>query len=133
MLLTALMVVVGVAHFVMPEVFVRMVPPSLPWPRELVLVSGVVEILLGCGLLIPRTARRAAWGLMAFLVAVLPANVYMAASHLTPEGIEARPMVLWMWLPVQGLIIAGAWSFTRRPALQRHPQARRASGRSMRA
>src|SRR5262245_43713171 len=110
-LLAALFLVAGVLHFARPEPFVRSVPPYLPWHRELVYVSGAFEILLGGLVLVPRCTAVAAWGLVALLVAVFPANVHMA---LHPELFPAfSPAALWARLPVQGLLIAWAYWFTR--------------------
>ncbi len=75
--LALLFVGVGVLHFLRPEVFARIVPPALPAPRLLVLLSGAAEVMGGLGLLLPATWRGAGWGLLALLVAVFPANVYM--------------------------------------------------------
>jgi uncharacterized membrane protein len=114
-LLGVAFVAAGANHFVRSEFYVRIVPPYLPWPHELVLISGVFEILGGIGLLIPRLQVAAAWGLIALLVAVFPANVYMA-QH--PEiGAELFPnlptITWWIRLPVQVVFIAWAYWFTR--------------------
>ena len=111
-LLALLFVAIGLYHFVNPGRFVRIVPPYLPWHYELVLVSGAFEIAGGLGLLVPRLRVVSAWGLIALLVAVFPANVHMA---LHPELFpEAPPAVWWGRLPLQGLLIAWAYWFTRR-------------------
>jgi uncharacterized membrane protein len=114
-LLAAMFVAVGVLHFVRPGQFVKIMPAYLPWHEELVFVSGVFEILGGIGLLIPRTQVIAAWGLIALLVAVFPANVHMA---LHPEvGAEVfptlPPFVWWVRLPFQLLFIAWAYWYTK--------------------
>ncbi len=112
--LGVLFVAAGVAHFAIPDFYERIVPPYLPWPRELVWVSGVFEILGGAGLLIPRFTVAAAWGLIALLVAVFPANVHMA---LHPDQYSDIPaVVLWLRLPLQAVFIAWAYWFTRRDA-----------------
>ena len=64
--------VAGVGHFTSTDFFVKIMPPYLPFHRELVYVSGVFEIVLGVLLLIPQTTRLAAWGLIALLIAVFP-------------------------------------------------------------
>jgi uncharacterized membrane protein len=115
-LLGALFVAAGLNHFVKPEVYVKIMPPYLPWHYELVLISGVFEILGGVGLLIPRTSRAAAWGLIALLVAVFPANAHMA---LHPEvGAELFPALppaaYWIRLPFQAVLIAWAYWFARK-------------------
>ncbi|MDP9008885.1 MAG: hypothetical protein M3N91_09320 [Pseudomonadota bacterium] len=67
----------GVAHFSFTEAEMRIVPPSIPWPRAAVLVSGVFELLGAVGILIPVTRRAAGIGLFLLTLAVTPANVYM--------------------------------------------------------
>jgi uncharacterized membrane protein len=112
LLLAATFIAAGVLHFVRPLMFARIVPPFLPWPMALVYVSGVAEILGGLGLLIPALRPWAGLGLIALLVAVFPANVYMAVA---PEraGFGIAPVWLWLRLPLQVLLIAWVWWATR--------------------
>lgn len=110
--------VAGVMHFVAPKVYEQIVPPSVPRPLDLVYVSGIAEIVLGVGVLFPRTRRVSAWGLVALLLAVFPANVHMAtADELSLEGVpawaaEPPRTLLWARLPVQGLLALWAWWYT---------------------
>ena len=102
----------GINHFLRTGFYLRMMPPYLPWHLELVQISGVAEIVLGVLLLVPRTSAEAAWGLIALLVAVFPANVQMA---LHPDTFpEFRSAVLWMRLPLQAVFIAWSFWYTRR-------------------
>src|SRR5262249_24343244 len=102
----------GVLHFVRPDLYVRIMPPYLPWHLELVYLSGLCEVALGVLLLVPRTTTAAAWGLIALLIAVFPANVHMALNaELYPT---IRPVLLWLRLPLQGVLIAWAYWFTRK-------------------
>jgi len=55
--------------------------------------------------LLPATRAAARWGLAALLVAVFPANVYMAARHVEPAGLVIPPVLLWLRLPLQPLLI----------------------------
>lgn len=113
-LLTVLMVLAGVNHFVSPDPYVAMMPAALPAHLALVYVSGVAEIAGGLGLILPRTRRAAAWGLVLLLLAVFPANVNMAVNHL-PLGERTLPAwALWGRLPLQAVLIAWAWWYTRR-------------------
>lgn len=113
-----LYVLAGVSHFRTPESFERIVPPQLPAPRTLVYLSGVAELLLGAGVLFERTRRESAWGLIALLVAVFPANVYMATSDdfeldaVPDEYRELSELALWARLPLQAVLIAWAWWYT---------------------
>lgn len=104
-------VAAGLNHFIRPDFYLRMMPPYLPWHAFLVMLSGVCEVVLGVLLLIPRFERVAAWGMMALLVAVLPANVQMA-TH--PElYAEFSPVALWLRLPLQVVLLAWAYWYTR--------------------
>jgi uncharacterized membrane protein len=111
-LLGVLFVAQGVNHFVSADFMVRIMPPYLPWHYELVILSGVFEILGGIGLLIPRLQVAAAWGLIALLVAVFPANVHMALH--AEDYPQLPPAVLWGRLPLQAAFIAWAYWFTRK-------------------
>ena len=120
-----LYVVAGVLHFVVPDLYVQVVPPSLPRPLALVYLSGAAEILLGLGVMRDRTRRYAAWGLIALLVAVFPANVYMATGDVTVEGLPGgmespSDAALWARLPLQAVLVLWAWWYTR-PASGERP------------
>lgn len=109
--LAVVFVAAGVNHFVMPEVYVRIMPPYLPAPKALVYLSGAFEILGGLGVL-PRATRAAAgWGLVALLIAVFPANLHMA---LHPEQFASVPAwALYARLPFQLVLIGWAYWATR--------------------
>ena len=113
-LLAALFVGTGLFHFVRPLAFARIVPPFLPNPRALVYVSGVAEIVGGLALLVPGLRPWAGLWLVTLLVAVFPANVYMA---LAPEraGFGVEPVWLWLRLPLQLVLIAWVWWVAQPP------------------
>ena len=107
----------GVLHFVMPVFFDRIVPPWVPDARLATYVSGVFEIVGAIGLLIPATRVAAAWGLIALLVAVLPANIHML-NQARAAGESAGFIIgLWVRLPVQPLLMWWVW----RVAIRRLP------------
>jgi uncharacterized membrane protein len=118
--LAGMMVGIGVAHFANPGPFEALVPPQLPAPLALVYISGVFEIAFGLGLMIPRFARWAAWGLVALFVAVYPANIYHAVSgglsHPDLPPFMDNGAVAILRLPFQFLFIAWAWWYTRAPS-----------------
>ena len=110
--LAVLFVVAGSIHFLIPQTYLNIMPPSLPEPFALVYISGAAEILGGIGLLSPVTRAFAAWGLVALLIAVLPANVHMAVDHARFASIPL--WVLWLRIPLQLPLIYWAWLYTRR-------------------
>jgi uncharacterized membrane protein len=112
-LLTVFMVGAGVNHFVSPDAYEAMVPRALPSPSALVVISGLAEIAGGLGLILPATRRLAAWGLVLLFLAVFPANINMAINHLPLGTHEVPTWALWARLPLQLVLIAWAWMFTR--------------------
>ena len=110
-LFAAFFIVAGVTHFTNRDFFTSIVPPYLPWPVMLVYVSGVAEIVLGVMLLVPATSRIAAWGLIALLIAVFPANIHMA---MNPQLYPDTPLsALLIRLPLQAVMVALAYWYTR--------------------
>ena len=107
--LACIMIWVGCLHFLHPEPFISIVPDYLPAHRALVLISGFFEALGGLGLLIPIVRRPAAIGLIALYIAVFPANVSMAIHNIPIHGQHFSPVMLWLRLPLQFVLIAWAW------------------------
>jgi uncharacterized membrane protein len=113
--LSIALIIVGITHFIRPEQYARIVPPQLPYPIELVYISGVLEILGGIGLLIPDISVATAWGLIALFIAVFPANINQAINSIPIEGIPHHPLLYWFRLPFQAVLIAWAWWYTQPP------------------
>ena len=95
----------GFNHLMNPSFYLAIMPPDLPNSEWLNVLAGLAEIVLGVFILEPRVRVLAAWGVIALLIAVFPANVYAAQVG---EGIGN-----WVRLPVQALLIAWAWWYTR--------------------
>ena len=99
-------VLVGIQHFVDPQWFVQIVPPYLPYPLQLVYISGFFEIALGLLLLVPSLRFIAGWGLILLLIAVFPANIYLAQTN--GAAMNTTPLIAWGRLPLQLGFIAVA-------------------------
>lgn len=95
-----LFVLAGTLHFVRPEMYAKIVPPGFGPARELVAISGVAEIAGGVGLLIPATRRAAGLGLVVLLLAVWPANIFMAFDARRFAAV-APAWALWTRVPLQ--------------------------------
>jgi uncharacterized membrane protein len=109
-------VVAGFNHLMNPDFYLAIMPPGLPSPEWLNVISGLAEIVLGVFLLEPRVRALAAWGIIALLIAVFPANVYVATANVgLPDGTPGTGNALlnWLRLPFQGLFVAWAWWYTR--------------------
>ncbi|HEY5054172.1 MAG TPA: hypothetical protein VII45_12260 [Solirubrobacterales bacterium] len=115
-LLVAFFTFTGVMHFVIPRNFEAIVPPSVPDARGAVIVSGVAEIVGGIAVLHPRTRSFSRWWLLGLLVAVFPANIYMAVNPEQIKGLDLNRIprwALWARLPLQPLAMLWVWRATR--------------------
>ncbi len=105
------MILPGVMHFSNPARFTAMIPPFLPAPELLVFVSGVAELALAAGLLVPATRRWAGWFGVALFVAIWSANIYVAFSGSYPEGFSQSPVYHAFRVPFQLLYVGwAAWA-----------------------
>ncbi len=104
------MIAAGTMHFVNPAFYLKIMPPYLPLHKELVLVSGICEVLLGILLLVPNSSRLAAWGIVALLIAVFPANLYLYRHQ---DIMPASSVIHLLRLPLQGVFILWAYWHTR--------------------
>lgn len=105
-------VAAGANHFINAGFYLKIMPPVLPAPLFLVRLSGVFEIALGALLVVPKFTRLAAYGLIALLIAVFPANIFMAANAgLFPEY---SPTALYLRLPLQFVLIGCVYWLARK-------------------
>jgi uncharacterized membrane protein len=109
----ALFVGAGILHFARPRTFEQIVPPGFGDPHTLVLLSGAAEIVGGVSLARRNARLFSRWWLVALLVAVFPANVYMALDPGTTGTFGLPRWLLWVRLPVQGVAIWWVASVTR--------------------
>ena len=109
----------GVNHFLSPDFYMQIMPPYLGAHRELVELSGVAEFALGLvalvlALRVPRIRRWTAWGIIALLIAVFPANLHVALHNVAVGGAsEGLGVLNWVRLPLQLVLIGWAWIYTR--------------------
>ena len=122
-LFAGVFIVSGFLHFFHPDPYVRIIPSFLPWPKMAVWISGGAELAGGAGLLLRRFRRWAAYGLALLLIAVFPANIYMAVAHVSFPGVLGESWVQWLRLPLQIPLIAWALYYARLPRGQEPPQA----------
>ena len=108
----------GALHFLSTGVYMRLMPPYVPYHLQMVYASGAIESALGLLLLVPRTQRFAAWALIPTLLAIFPANIYGATTagtdHPAMPGVSVE--LAWLRLPLQFVLIAWAYWYTRREA-----------------
>jgi uncharacterized membrane protein len=107
----------GIMHFVIPKSYEATVPAASPVPpKEAVQISGVAEVAGALAVLDPRTRPLARWWLIGLLLAVFPANIYMAVKPEEIRGLDTekvKPWMLWARLPLQPLMMVWVWRATR--------------------
>ena len=110
-IMSILYIGVGIKHFTNPMWFIKIVPPILPFKLSLVYISGFFEILLGTLLLFPVTRYIAAWGLILLLIAVFPANIYLAMTN--GAALNTTPIIAWGRVPFKiGIIAIAIWQYS---------------------
>ena len=105
-----LYITVGVKHFIDPDFFITIVPPYIIFKKEVVLISGLIEIFLGLLLLFRKTRKFAGWGIILLLIAVFPANIYLYISDTPREILNISKNQALFRMPFQiPLIIISYW------------------------
>ena len=108
--LAAFFINVGIDHFINPDFYLSIMPPAFPMHLEAVYISGFFEILGGICVLIPSLRIIAGWGLVGLLIAVYPANLYLAFNETPQEAIGISAFAAsWIRLPIQFIFIGLAY------------------------
>lgn len=109
--LGGILVFSGINHFLMPDFYLDMMPPFLPFPLALIYFSGIIEFLFGGMLQIEKTRRLVSLGVIFLFAAIFPANIYMA---MTPQNFPNVPVVLsYLRLPMQFILMYWAYTIFR--------------------
>ena len=103
-------VLTGLNHFRQPRLYLKIIPHYLPNPNLLNKLSGIAEILLGILVCFSLTSNYAAWGIIALLIAVFPANIYMYQNENAALGLPK--WIRLLRLPIQILLIYWAFIYT---------------------
>ncbi len=107
----AVYILAGITHFIVPNFFLKIIPKWVPAPKLANLIAGGAELILGGLLLLPSTQSIAAWGIIALLIAVFPANIYHF-QKVRQKGNTLWTIITAIRLPMQGLLIYWAYLYT---------------------
>ena len=102
-LMAFMYVIAGVFHFIKPKAYLRIMPPYIPFPKAMVLWSGVAEIGLGIGLLFNSTKNTSIFGIVAMLVVFFTVHIHMLQSEKASKGVPK--WFLWLRIPLQFILI----------------------------
>ncbi len=111
--LSAIFVTSGIVHLVRPETYEPIMPKVVPAHREVILASGVLEIVCAAGLLHPATRRLAGWVSLGVLLAVYPANFKMAGDAMQTDNQQFKAVAIGR-LPLQLPMIRSALKAARK-------------------
>ena len=111
-------ILAGTLHFVIPDFYMKIMPDYIPYHREMIYLSGIAEIILVFGLLTRNLMRISAWGIIALLVAVFPANVYAYTNDALDLGVPKWALLLR--LPLQGILVYWAYIYAKKDSAPYH-------------
>lgn len=103
----------GINHFISAEFYLNIMPEFIPAHKFMVAASGVAEILVGLGILLPQTRKLAAYGTIAMLLIFMTVHIDMVVRMA--EFPDAPPAFLWARIPLQFVLIAWAWWLSKKP------------------
>lgn len=112
--MSVMLLFTAIGHFLFPEGMALMIPEFIPNEKELIYLTGIIEIAAAIGLLFLRSQRMTAWLLILFFIMILPANIYAAIHHVSikmanydGQGVN----YLWFRIPLQLFFIAWVFYF----------------------
>lgn len=111
----------GILHFQLDEAFSLIVPPMLPFPVAIVWVTGVMELAFAVALFAKWRLPLTGLTLSAYLLAVLPANIYMAIVGIPLGDTALSPAALWTRVALQLPLIALVLWCTGAPPFRKSP------------
>lgn len=103
-------ILAGINHFRKPRLYLKIIPPYFPKPKLLNALSGLAEIVLGILLCVPATSSYAALGIIALLIGVFPANLFMYQNETARLGFSK--WLLLLRLPLQIVLIIWAYAYS---------------------
>lgn len=109
-IMAGIYILAGLNHFRKPRFYERIIPDYLPAHKTLNYLSGLAEIALGILLCFPKTSHVAAWGIIALLIAIFPANIYMYTNDEAALGLPK--WIRLIRLPLQFILIWWAYLYT---------------------
>jgi uncharacterized membrane protein len=108
--MAAIYILAGLNHFRKPQLYLKIIPPYIPFHNQVNYISGFFETILGIGLCIPSVSVFSAWGIIVLLIIVFPANIFMLTNENAGLGLPKWMIILR--LPIQIILIIWAYFYT---------------------
>lgn len=103
------LLVSGSAHLLAPTAMAQAIPPVFPARTLLVILSGLCELAGAGGLLLPAWRRRAAVAVALLMIAVFPANIYIAGQTVHGLRMPGVAVRLAMQVAYILLVLTAGW------------------------
>jgi len=103
----------GINHFRIPAFYIAIIPAYLPYHQILNTLAGIFEITFGLMLIFTTTRKLAAWGIILLLILFMPVHIAMLSGHTHLNSGTVKPVLAWLRLFFQPVLIAWAWWHTR--------------------
>ncbi len=100
-----MIILTGILHFIMPKMYLKIMPGYIPHHKAMVFWSGVLEILGGIGIMLPFSKTYSAWGLVLLLIVIFPANFDMFQKAYMRKGVTLFTLGTLLRLPIQFWLI----------------------------
>src|SRR5690625_3736117 len=102
------LIFLSVSHFFLMDEMILMIPKIFPYPGFIVYATGVIEIMLAIGLIVPKTRRLSGIFIALYFIAIFPANIVKAMSDIDIQGTFNSPIMSWVRLLFQPIFILWA-------------------------
>jgi uncharacterized membrane protein len=112
--MSAMLLFTAIGHFAFSKGMAMMLPSFIPFKKNVVYVTGFIEIAAAIGLLIPQTSMATGWWLIAFFILILPANINAAIHKIDYQKANTHGKglsYLWLRAPLQIVYIAWIYFF----------------------
>lgn len=110
--MAGMLVFTAIGHFAFTEGMSAMLPEFLPKKKDLVFITGLMEIALAIGLLLQQYRYASAWILIVFFILVLPANIKAALDHIDYQsGENDGPGISYLWFRVPLQVFFVLWVY----------------------
>jgi len=115
--LAATLLFTSLGHLIYTKGMLLMLPDFIPLKKEMIYVTGLLEVMGAFGLFIPALSRLTGMLLIVFFLLILPTNIYASIKHLNYETATfdgKGPGYLWFRIPFQLLLIGWTYYFALR-------------------